>query len=115
MREMEKEIIRNMCQYNLKVSRVAKAMFVHRNTVMYHIAEIKEKYHLDPRSYYDLVKLSDIAEGKIKTDIEEKDCCAYCGKVLTKSNSRKFCSEHCADRYEYAKNKQEKKKTNWSN
>ena len=41
---------------------VARAIFTHRNTVLYHLNKVKQQTGLDPRWFYDLVELVKIAQ-----------------------------------------------------
>lgn len=43
MTRTETEVIKNMCEHNLSIQKVAQAMFMHRNAIVYHIERIKEK------------------------------------------------------------------------
>ena len=55
------EIINPAC-YNMNVTDVARAIFAHRNTVLYHLNKVKQQTGLDPRRFYDLVELVKIAQ-----------------------------------------------------
>lgn len=41
---------------------VARAIFVHRNTVLYHLNKVKQQTGLDARRFYDLVELVKMAQ-----------------------------------------------------
>lgn len=58
----EKEIIEKICECDMNVSLVAKVMYMHRNTVAYHMGKIKEKTGLDPMRFNDLVELRKMVE-----------------------------------------------------
>lgn len=60
MNASEKELIEKMRECDMNVTKVAKAMYMHRNTVMYHIGKIKKKTKLAPMRFYDLVKLWEV-------------------------------------------------------
>lgn len=62
MNPKEKEIIKNLCDYDMNVSQVSRVMGLHRNTVMWHIEVIKRKTKLDPMRFYDLVKLREMVK-----------------------------------------------------
>ena len=57
MKPEEKELIEKLCDYDMNVTKVARAMYLHRNTVTYRMKKIKEKTGLDPMRFNDLVKL----------------------------------------------------------
>lgn len=65
--DIDISIIKQMCECDMNRKRVAKAVYMHRNTVDYHIFGIKEKTGYDIRKFYDLVALS-----KIIKDMEQK-------------------------------------------
>lgn len=62
MKEVEAKAIKAMCDHSMNVSQACKALYMHRNSMLFHINRIKEAYGLDPRKYRDLVKL----EGMIQ-------------------------------------------------
>lgn len=67
MNDHEKEIILALAKCNMNVSEAARETYQHRNTVIYHIGQIKRKTGFDPYSFYDLSKLVEIAkEEKMK-------------------------------------------------
>lgn len=47
---------------NMNVTDVARAIFTHRNTVLYHLNKVKQQTGLDPRRFYDLVELVKMAQ-----------------------------------------------------
>jgi carbohydrate diacid regulator len=52
-----------LCEYNFNLSEASKALFVHRNTLIYRIEKIKEATNLDLRNFEDAVifKISTMA------------------------------------------------------
>lgn len=62
MDEKQREIIIAMADHNMSIQKVADALYRHRNTVDYHIGCIRKKYGLDPRNFYDLCKLLEMAK-----------------------------------------------------
>lgn len=60
MRKQEIEIIKSMCECDMNISEVARKSHYHRNNIVYWIEQIEKKYKLDPRCFYDLVKLQEI-------------------------------------------------------
>ncbi|MBQ4160573.1 MAG: helix-turn-helix domain-containing protein [Clostridia bacterium] len=55
--DVQKEILKKFADCDLKVSRTSTAMFMAQGTVNYHLREIKRKTGLNPRSFWDLIKL----------------------------------------------------------
>ena len=51
-----------MANHNMNVTDVARAIFTHRNTVLYHLNKVKQQTGLDPRRFYDLVELVKMAQ-----------------------------------------------------
>lgn len=61
---MDKEdahIVIAMANHNMNVTDVARAIFAHRNTVLYHLDKIERETKLNPRHIHDLIDLLEIA------------------------------------------------------
>lgn len=58
--DVERNVIMAMADENLRVSKAANSLYLHRNTVVYHLDQIQEITGLDPRKFYDLVELIDM-------------------------------------------------------
>lgn len=56
-----KAVILAMAGNNMKVADAAAELHYDRNTVNYHIKQIKNKYGLSPKNFYDLNKLISLA------------------------------------------------------
>lgn len=56
--EMDREVLVQLAANSLDVTKTARALFVHRNTVVYHILRVKQVTGLDPKNLIDLVKLT---------------------------------------------------------
>ena len=63
MTEREKEIVLALARNDMNTSKTAKDLHFHRNNMTYHIGRIVEKYGLDPRKFYDLIQLIEVARG----------------------------------------------------
>lgn len=61
---LQAEIIRNMCELDMNVSAVAENVYLHRNTVIYHLRKITEQTGLNPMRFYDLVKLKEMVDNE---------------------------------------------------
>lgn len=57
MTERDIEIVLAYAEYNMSASELARKMFFHRNTVVYHLKKVKKETGLDPCKFYDLVEL----------------------------------------------------------
>ena len=66
MNELEKNIVLSYAENNMDVSKTARATHYHRNTMEYHLKRIAEKYGLNPRKFYDLIDLVDVAKGGVQ-------------------------------------------------
>ena len=55
--DADKEIILTLADNNMNISSTAKSLFMHRNTVVYHLGKVKKVTGLDPMNFYDLIKL----------------------------------------------------------
>ncbi len=53
----EVKIILALAKCGLNPSRAARKLNIHRNTVIYHIGEIRDFTGLDPSDFYDMAKL----------------------------------------------------------
>lgn len=61
LNEFEKSLIRSMAKNDMNSSRVSREIYMHRNTVCYHLDAIEKKTGLSPRKFYDLIELLEIA------------------------------------------------------
>lgn len=52
----------------MNVTDVARAIFAHRNTVLYHLNKVKRQTGLDPRRFYDLVELVKMAQEVLESE-----------------------------------------------
>lgn len=55
-------IVLAMAESDMRYSKVGAVLHYHRNTIDYHITKIWEKTGLDPKKFYDLCKLVEIAK-----------------------------------------------------
>ena len=55
--DKKREILRTFADCNMSVLGTAKKLHFHWNTITYHLNAIQKKTGLDPRNFYDLVKL----------------------------------------------------------
>lgn len=69
IRKVDSDIIIALADNNMNVSDTARALFMHRNTVVYHIAKIKKMTGLDPANFYDLHKLVDMVKRRYGNEV----------------------------------------------
>ena len=62
--EVNREVVLAFAECNMKIRETARKIFRHRNTVVYHLIQIKAITGLDPYNFYDLVKLVKMAKGE---------------------------------------------------
>lgn len=60
---VQKEVILAFAENNMNVSKTARAMNYHRNTMVYHLAKIYDDCKLNPYYFYDLVELVNMSKG----------------------------------------------------
>lgn len=69
MTQIDIEVILALVDSNMNTSRAARRMYVHRNTVDYHIVKIRNETGLNPKEFRDLAKLlTMIEEGSTEND-----------------------------------------------
>lgn len=61
MNKEDAHIVVAMANHNMNVTDVARAIFAHRNTVLYHLDKIERETKLNPRHIHDLIDLLEIA------------------------------------------------------
>ena len=64
MDELDTAIILTLAATNMNETETARVLFMHRNTVLYHIVKIKKLTGLDAANFYDLCKLVQIVGEK---------------------------------------------------
>ena len=62
------KIILALAANNMNESETSRSLFMHRNTVVYHIGKIKKLTGLNPMNFYDLIELVQIARAKMDGD-----------------------------------------------
>ena len=64
MTEFELKVVKMIADCDMSLQMAANKLYVHRNTLTYHIKKIKQRTGLDARRFYDLLKLLDFASEK---------------------------------------------------
>lgn len=82
MNELDKETVIALAKNNMNTTDTAYQLGVHRNTVLNRYERIKNRTGLDPRNFYDLHKLVNVAAGKDIVEVAHgswafiaEDCC----------------------------------------
>ncbi len=55
--ELRRRILKSMADNDLNASKVARVLHYHRNTIEFHCAGILEDTGLNPKCFYDMIKL----------------------------------------------------------
>ncbi len=63
MKQIDKDIILALAEYDMNVSMVARVTHYHRNTIAYRTGKIQKECGLNPLKFYDLIKLIEIVKG----------------------------------------------------
>ena len=61
--DLDVQVILAFAENNMNASQTSNSLFMHRNTVVYHLDKVKRKTGLDPCNFYDLMKLIEIERG----------------------------------------------------
>jgi transcriptional regulator with XRE-family HTH domain len=62
--DLDKKIILALADYNMNEAQVARKMYMHRNSVVYHLHNVRDATGLDPENFYDLAKLVEMVKGE---------------------------------------------------
>lgn len=62
MTKIDIEVIQALVDCNMNSASAARKMYVHRNTVEYHIAKIRQETGLNPKKFRDLAKLFEMVD-----------------------------------------------------
>jgi sugar diacid utilization regulator len=62
MTKQESKIIIELAHHQLSALRAARSLSYHRNTIYYHVRNIKKKTGLDPYDFFDMQKLYPLAQ-----------------------------------------------------
>jgi sugar diacid utilization regulator len=60
---LDKEIIKGMADHNMDMAAVGRGLYMHRNTVVYHVERVKRETGLNARKFYDLAELLERIEA----------------------------------------------------
>ena len=64
MTEFELKVVKMIADCDMSLQMAANKLYVHRNTLTYHIKKIKQRTGLDARRFYDLLKLLEFVSEK---------------------------------------------------
>lgn len=72
MTQLEAKIIMLLAEHNLDVSPIARILYMHRNSVMYHIRMIRKKTGKNPQDFYDICELLPEARFVLNMGTDER-------------------------------------------
>lgn len=72
MNQFEAKIIMLLAEHSLNVTPVSRALYIHRNSIMYHIRGIKKRTGKDPLDFYDMCELIPEASFILDKGIDER-------------------------------------------
>ena len=58
------ECVKAYADHDMRATAAGAQMYVHKNTVVFHLEKVKRITGLNPRKFYDLVKLLRMLEGE---------------------------------------------------
>ena len=64
MNDLQRRVIIALAQNDMSINGAAKAMCYYRTNIDYHIGRIRETTGLNPRKFFDLIKLYEMATEK---------------------------------------------------
>lgn len=79
LNELQKSVVIAYASNGMRVESVANQMHYHRNTIVYHLETITKKTGYDPRNFFNLIKLYEMATGKeiVMPKMTTKQAIAY--------------------------------------
>lgn len=63
MEEKHRKLILAFAENNMNIKATARQLYRGHTTVSYHLAKIQQQYGLDPKRFWDLVMLTEMAKG----------------------------------------------------
>ena len=85
MTKLDAEIIVQLAENKLNTTQVARNLYLARNTVVYHIARIKDKTKKDPLDFYDMCVLLPLARktlyGELGLSEETRNALEQIGRI----------------------------------
>lgn len=73
MTPLHAEILVCLAENGLNMNAVGRVLFLHRNTIHYHVQQIYKQTGLDPRDYYDMGKLLPRANAVLAAERSNND------------------------------------------
>ena len=70
--QLDMDVLVAFAENGMVASRVARQLFMHRNTVEYHLEKVKTKTGLDPRNLFHLAELLGVEVVINKKEVESE-------------------------------------------
>lgn len=64
MNDLQKSVIIAFAENGMNVEKTARVMHYHRSNIIYHLENVEKKTGLNPRNFFDLIKLYELATGE---------------------------------------------------
>lgn len=64
MTEMDKKVILALADCGMRTARAASKLYLHFNSVKYHIVRVRLETGLDPLCFYDLITLVEMVKAR---------------------------------------------------
>ena len=68
MTKLDAQVVLTFADCNLNAAEAGRRMYMHRNSVTYHLDKVKRDTGLDAQNFYDLIKLVDMAMEEQKNE-----------------------------------------------
>lgn len=62
LNDQDRKIVLAIAENNMNILAASRTLYMHRNTVIFHMEKIKRTTGLDPRKFYDLVELVELSK-----------------------------------------------------
>ena len=71
MTKLQAEIIISLADNKMSVAEIARKLYMHRSTVVYHLRAIQKETGRNPRDFYDMCALLPIARELLKGETND--------------------------------------------
>lgn len=73
MTRLQAEIIKGLAENGLSKTKTARALYRHRNTVVFHVEKVKESTGKDPMDFYDMIELEKEARQVLGYEAKQEE------------------------------------------
>ena len=68
MTKLDAQAVLTFADCNMNAAEASRRMYMHRNSVTYHLDKVKRDTGLDAQNFYDLIKLVDMIKEEQKNE-----------------------------------------------